>query len=314
MKWIYDRRILGCLPLPYRRFAALARFVYGLRGKRFHARYTADYLVRRKDALPEKIRSGQYPECVPVDFPNFRMFVDLCDRRAMFALDEAIGTNWEMRMLPDYLRPGDTFLDIGANHGSYSFAAARLVGASGRILAFEPQPHLACLIRRSAELNGLTNIDVKEIALSDTQGTAEFFVPVMFSGMGGLHRAFSGATEHRTLCVTKECLDDVAVREALAGTVFMKMDVEGNELHVLRGGAEFLKAHKPAVLFELNSASLAAADTSAAALLTAFQQLGYAQFSDSRRYPQRLSVHQIEEGKQGHINLVAYPGSSRMES
>jgi FkbM family methyltransferase len=242
------------------------------------------------------------------------MFVALCDRRAMFALDEAIGTNWEMRVLSDHLRPGDTFLDIGANHGSYSLAAARLVGETGRVLAFEPQPELACLIRRSAELNGLTNIDVKEIALSDSEGTAEFFVPVMFSGMGGLHRAFSAAAEHTTLSVTKQCLDAVAVREALAGTVFMKMDVEGNELHVLRGGAEFLKAHKPAVLFELNPASLAAADTSAATLLTAFQQLGYAEFSDSSRYPQRFSLHQIEKGQQGHINLLAYPGASRMES
>src|SRR5262245_51751602 len=98
MKWIYEKRILRCLPLPYRRFATLARFVERLRGKRFHARYTSEYLVRKKDALPEQIKSGHHPECVPVDFPNFRMFVDLCDRRAMFALDEAVGTNWEMQV------------------------------------------------------------------------------------------------------------------------------------------------------------------------------------------------------------------------
>lgn len=74
------------------------------------------------------------------------------------------------------LRPGDTFIDIGAHCGVVAVEAARLVGPSGTVHAFEPQPRLAGFLRQSASINALSCLQVHEVALSDNDGQAKIFM------------------------------------------------------------------------------------------------------------------------------------------
>jgi FkbM family methyltransferase len=90
------------------------------------------------------------------------------------------------------LRPGDTFVDVGANFGLVSLIGARAVGSTGRVHAFESQPALAAMLRRSAALNHLANLTLHEVALSDRDGVLELQVPCHHSGGASLIRKDTG--------------------------------------------------------------------------------------------------------------------------
>lgn len=74
------------------------------------------------------------------------MAVDLSDPRITDVYYEMTMPTGEARVLSQLLEDGDSFIDIGANHGSYSLLARKRVGERGRVVAFEPQPHLARLL------------------------------------------------------------------------------------------------------------------------------------------------------------------------
>ncbi|MEM6996443.1 MAG: FkbM family methyltransferase, partial [Myxococcota bacterium] len=74
---------------------------------------------------------------------------------------------WEAlqtKALLERLEPGDTFVDVGANLGYYTVLAAKKVGPSGRVFAFEPDPESFALLKRNVDRNGLTNITAENKA------------------------------------------------------------------------------------------------------------------------------------------------------
>ena len=73
-----------------------------------------------------------------------------------------------------HIRPGDQILDIGAAAGYYTLLSARLVGDSGRVVSFEPDPNNLKFLRSHVEQNGLSHVTVLPIALADETGTARF--------------------------------------------------------------------------------------------------------------------------------------------
>src|SRR5687767_10821855 len=76
----------------------------------------------------------------------------------------------------DSLRPGDVFVDVGANIGFFSLLAARAVGPDGRVIAIEAVSELAAAVRANAALNGFTQIEVVEAAASDAAGEVELML------------------------------------------------------------------------------------------------------------------------------------------
>jgi FkbM family methyltransferase len=149
------------------------------------------------------------------------------------------------------LRPGDTMLDIGANYGSVGISAARSVGAAGRVHCFEPQPQLAQAIRLSARRNGLSNVTVHEVALSDRDGTCDFSVPRGHSGRGSLCSAQNA--EGQRLRVTVRHAGDYLRNLDLCAVRLIKLDVESHEEAVLRGTVDLMRAIRPfAIVFELH--------------------------------------------------------------
>ncbi|MCD6361447.1 MAG: FkbM family methyltransferase [Armatimonadetes bacterium] len=157
------------------------------------------------------------------------------------------------RAITRVLSPGDTFLDIGANFGYYSLLAALLVGSTGAVHAFEPQPGVAELLRRNARDNNLPQLVVHQTALGDETGTFTLYVP---------HRGQSGLATLRpdadwlasrpadAIEVPVARLDDIARRMNGTRVRAVKIDAEGYELPILRGAAELLEHHKPIVFFE----------------------------------------------------------------
>lgn len=145
------------------------------------------------------------------------------------------------------VRAGAVVYDVGAHFGYYSLLASKLVGDSGRVIALEPSPRNLRVLRKHIELNHLANITVLETALSDQQGEARF---ENRAGSGVGHLSPDGP-----LTVKLTTLDALA-REFPAPNV-LKVDVEGAEEAVLRGGRETLSRSKPTIFLSTHGPALA---------------------------------------------------------
>lgn len=144
-----------------------------------------------------------------------------------------------------HLRPGDCVLDIGAHVGYYTLLSSALVGDTGRVVSFEPDPRNARFLRRHVRINGRHNVRVEEAAVSDTGGSARF-AHGTGSGTGRLDR--SGGFEVRTLRLDDYCAERAIVPNAV------KIDVEGAELAVLSGGRETIRGARPVVFLSTHGA------------------------------------------------------------
>ena len=154
-------------------------------------------------------------------------------------------------LLAELLRERRVFLDIGANIGYYSLTAAGLFHDL-QVVAFEPNPKLARILRRNIAHNGLA-IHVEQLAISDQSGNQVFYVPT--SDMSGsLSASFNADIEH-TIDVRAIRLDDhiaaTLADMAVPGAMVIKIDTEGHEPAVLRGASQTLARARPDLILEV---------------------------------------------------------------
>ena len=138
------------------------------------------------------------------------------------------------------IREGDRVLDVGAFLGIYAILAARRVGPDGRVLAVEPTPQSAALARRHFEYNAVTHrVQLLDAAVSDQPGRAEFFEyaePYVNSLVSAPDT--SAAPVRREVEVVT--IDDVCRRFDFVPTL-VRMDVQGAEIHALRGARDTIR-------------------------------------------------------------------------
>jgi FkbM family methyltransferase len=140
------------------------------------------------------------------------------------------------------LQPGDIVLDVGAHAGYYTLLAADKVGPAGQVFAFEPVPRNLFFLQRHVGLNGLTNVTVVPVAVSDHGGLARF-------GEGPDEDGSTGRFDkHGGLLVSTVCLDDLHTAGWIPRPRLIKVDVEGAELSVLLGAQKLLETTHP-ILF-----------------------------------------------------------------
>ena len=172
------------------------------------------------------------------------------ERRKICALDaeEAPLT----RFLAE-LRPDDVVYDVGANLGLYAIPSAmklRSIGRlaldrpPGRVIAFEPVPAWAARLRQNTQANRLANVDVFDVALSDTNGRADFLLKrIAGSGMDSLIPGYDvhipAGNRHR-IEVEISRAEQMIARYNLPPPTVLKIDVEGAEYKVLDGLGDFL--------------------------------------------------------------------------
>ena len=158
-------------------------------------------------------------------------------------LERALGVYeyTEMAAAARVIRPGMTAVDVGANKGDYALMFARLVGPSGRVLAFEPDDRNLGWVRRSVRANGYRNVETFPYALADADGEA-LFNPGRASGWGSLVASRSGVDAEHAVPVQTRRLDSVAAELGIPSIDVLKVDVEGAELGVLRGARALLSA------------------------------------------------------------------------
>ncbi len=178
-----------------------------------------------------------------IDFHGLRLYCHPGDHSASAALYfSGLSDYREMRFILDYLRPGDTFIDIGANIGLYTLLAVSVVGPSGHVHAFEPADRPARRLQESLALNGISNVTIHRVAASDTAGNA------MFDASGDdctAHIRSDDDPNDASQTVKTVRLDDYLPPAAFA---MAKLDIEGFEPFAIRGAASMLKQGNPPVL------------------------------------------------------------------
>lgn len=158
-----------------------------------------------------------------------------------------------VQCLVDRLRPGQTFVDVGANHGYFSVLAARLVGPAGRVFAFEPNPSVFEQLSEHVACNGLSNVVTEREALAEQEGPLELFVSACAANSGlssiapGSHLFESGSLDRdRHFQVHGTTFDRWRRSRGVERIDLLKIDVEGAEMLVLRGMSETLAEAAPA--------------------------------------------------------------------
>jgi FkbM family methyltransferase len=152
-------------------------------------------------------------------------------------LAAAVGEYNEVPSLKAVLGPRDVYVDVGAHLGLYSCIAARM---GKTVVSVEPHPLNVKLLRENVRRNGLTSIEVVPAAISDALGTA-----VLLGGQqgGSLIRGWGGIGANYGTTVPTETLDHLLGGRFEGRRLVIKVDVEGNELAVLRGAAATLARH-----------------------------------------------------------------------
>ena len=156
----------------------------------------------------------------------------------------------EVKFLRRLLQPGQKVIDIGANYGVYALSMARTVGPTGRLWAFEPASSTAEYLAAGIEANGFLHVSLERCALSDRIGTVELSLNP-HSELNALLDGGSGDGAHETVALTT--LDDCHNRFNWQDIAFVKIDAEGEEARILKGGARFLAEQSPLVEYEIKA-------------------------------------------------------------
>lgn len=157
----------------------------------------------------------------------------------------------ERAFVREQLQPGDVFFDVGANLGLFTLTAAQRVGTAGHVFAFEPSSREAALLEQNIRLNGFDNVTIVREALSDRMGEARFAVATD----GGTNSLAANTHPEQKVVrwetVRLNTLDSFIAQHSITRIAMMKIDVEGGECAVLRGGANlFRRADAPLALSE----------------------------------------------------------------
>jgi FkbM family methyltransferase len=144
------------------------------------------------------------------------------------------------------LQPGMTFWDVGAHVGFFTVLGARLIGDRGHVHAFEPVEANRARLSAALDKNGCSNVTIHDVALSSARGEA-----VLHAHESSAMWSLAGEGEDG-VTVRCETLDSLG----LPPPDLIKIDAEGVELEVLRGGGELLSTVRPALLVEFTTEEL----------------------------------------------------------
>lgn len=173
----------------------------------------------------------------------------LCNRNDIFiGRSVEVYGEWaegELALLQSLLRPGDVVVEVGANIGTHTLGFANMVGSQGRVIAFEPQSVLFQTLCANVALNGLTQIDCRQLAAGSESG--QLIAPSInyscLGNQGGVGLELTGDGEVVEVVTLDNSLQVPHLR-------LIKIDVEGMEKAVIEGAISTIQKHRPFLYVE----------------------------------------------------------------
>ena len=226
--------------------------------------------------------------------PEQRFWVDVPDCGWMW-LDKVDVVNlflyyfggWEpaiTRIVRQSLKPGDSFLDVGANVGYYTLLAARLVGETGRVIAVDASPSVFGILSANVARNRCANVELHNGAIADGAARRRIYRGDRFNV--GNTAVFDGADRSYEGEVDAVTIDELLDGRDLSGLACIKIDVEGAELQVVRGMPRTLRRLPRGcrIFLEASAGSLRAQGADIQALLEPFVAGGFRVLRIDNRY------------------------------
>jgi FkbM family methyltransferase len=210
----------------------------------------------------------------------------------------------EQAIMARLVKPGMTVVDVGANVGLYTLFMAGLVGPGGRVIAFEPDPDLAALLRDNCAANGAANVEAHPAALGSSADRLILHRLTLNSGEN--HLGSQGRSAFR-----RPVEVDVAAFDSLLPGVrpdFVKVDVQGWELNVLRGMEATLRESEALVYLEFWPDGLRRAGSAPGDLFSFVRGLGLNFYAcdDWRQLSEPMFLDMAAKVKgMNYVNLLA---------
>jgi len=165
------------------------------------------------------------------------------------------------------LRPGDTYVDVGANVGTTVIPAAMAVGPQGKVYAYEPHPRIASFLQENIIFNGLTNVTVKQCAIDKARGEV-FLTDASMDDTNSI----ADRSQPKGISVRAYSLDELLLD--VNEIALMKVDVEGAELRVIAGArATIMKTQ--ALYIEVSKSALGKFGNTVPELIENITAMGY---------------------------------------
>ena len=150
------------------------------------------------------------------------------------------------------MRKGDTVMDVGANSGIFTVVLSKFVGRGGTVAAIEPNPSSFNLMKKNLSLNECENVKPVEGALGENESTGSLKIYDLSIYNSLLAR--NDKVVHHSIAVQIQTLDAVMKDLELERLDLLKIDTEGFELPILKGGMKTITKFRPYVVGEAHSA------------------------------------------------------------
>lgn len=173
----------------------------------------------------------------------------------------------------------DVVLDVGTNIGETLFHFAQLAGANGFVYGFEPDNSNFANVQKNISLNDFRNIEVFNIGVSDKRETLKLYrVDSHNLGMNRILNEAEAAKYADFTTIETDSLDRIVLENKIEKVDLIKIDIEGYEMHALRGARQLLETFKPRLFIEIGYARLLNLGTSPAELISYLMKFGYKVF------------------------------------
>lgn len=146
----------------------------------------------------------------------------------------------ETSLVKKVVKPGNIVVDIGAHIGYYTLIFAKLVGPTGKVFAFEPDPENFSLLKKNIEMNGYKNVILVQKAVADKNSKIKLYLSEKNKGD---HRIYDSFDNREVVEVEAIKLDDY-LKDYLDKINFIKMDIEGAEGGAILGMKNLLAQNK----------------------------------------------------------------------
>lgn len=186
--------------------------------------------------------------------PIFRKIITLLKRypRPFVFIVETfykVGEKYELELFKRIVKRNMIIFDIGANIGIYTLRAAKLIGDRGNVYAFEPEIYNYTLLKKRVKKEGIKNVLVEKLALSDKKGKTRLFI----DGFNPGNHSFSSNNLYcsgGSQLVKTTTIDKYISANKIKKVDLIVMDVQGAESNILRGAINLLKKGNTRIMME----------------------------------------------------------------
>lgn len=204
------------------------------------------------------------------------IYVDPADEQiAPWLIAQGRWESWIEQVIRRLVRPADRVIEVGANVGYYTLIMSSLIGESGRLDAFEANPRVARLLRRSLGCSGRGDrVALHELIVADRAGRMPFYVSDRYGGFGNIADTGWATGDETCRQIEREAvrLDDVFAGQTVD---FIRTDTEGAELLILNGAMDLLRRSDSVKLCIEWSVRMMSARGDVAALVSALHDQGF---------------------------------------